>query len=100
MIWPIFFILGILLFVSELWCVKHTWVHQRYDQWEKYDFKIFHALLLLVMNIIPIVNIIGAIIYFIAMYADNDNYIRLMPPEGAEEGINPSNFDKWLNKSI
>lgn len=106
MIWLILLIIGIILFPVEFWCAKHTWISPRqyvmYDKnhWEKYEFKNMHLLLLLLLNIIPILNIIGAIIYFIVMYADSYNYIYLMPPEDTEEDVVPSKLDKWLNKTI
>ena len=70
------------------------------NHWEKYEFKNMHLLLLIVLNIIPILNIIGAMIYFITMYVDSYRYIYLMLPEDTEEEVEPSKLDKWLNKSI
>ena len=95
--------IGIILFLVEVWCAKHTWVEPSWrgdeDGWKKYGFKNVHLILLLIMNVLPVVNLIGAIVFFVAMYVESDRHLRLIPPDGVKN-VKPSKLDKWLNKTV
>lgn len=54
----------------------------------------------IIVNVIPIVNVVVFVCFFIFMYGNNTRRIFLVPPEGTDEELKPSKLDKWLNKTV
>ena len=101
--WTIFWVLGIIFLFIEWWFLTHLYKqvgsYSRGYSWEKESFKVVHLLLLVVLNVMPIANVVGFIIILLVPAVDDDTYFKLIPPEG-EEKTKISKLDKLLNKEL
>ena len=98
----VLWILGILFLFIESWYLSHLYKEDRYfnrkDSYEKIPFKRFHLILLVLLNMIPIANVIGLIIILLIPAVEPDIKLKIISPN--EENNKPSKLDQWLNKSI
>ena len=103
------FILGLIFLLLEYWCMKHTYTYYRSgfrseERVEKYETRVINLVGLILVNIIPIVNIVYFIGFWIIMYDTSEcDYIRdikLVPPKELQEEVKMSKLDKLLNKQF
>lgn len=103
------YLLSIIFLLLEWWAMKHTYVYRRstfgqYAGWEKYDMRVINLVGLVIVNIIPIVNVIYFIAFWPIMYdnscCDYENELRLTPPEALKDEVKQSKLDKLLNKKL
>lgn len=99
-----FWVLGIIFFFIEWWFLTHlyeqVWSFSRGYSYEKKSFKVLHLILLVILNAIPIVNVIGFILLLAIPMVEEDIYFKLVPPGKKKETKKISKLDKWLNKSL
>lgn len=99
----VFWVLGIIFFFIEWWFLTHLYdrsgCYSMGYTWQKVPFKVLHLLLLVVLNIIPIANVIGFIMILLIPAVEEDTYFKLIPP-GEEEETKISKLDKLLNKEL
>ena len=104
-------ILGIIFFIIQWWCLKHTYTWYRASladncHWEKYDVRRLNLVGLIGVNLLPAINVVYFIVFWIILYAETEERpsykrtIRLLPPEELESKVKPSKLDEWLSKSI
>lgn len=106
----ILYILSIVFLLTEWWCLKHTYTWYRASlannhHWEKYDTKVLNLVGLVGANLIPAINVVYFIAFWLILYVPDEcpsykHCIKLLPPEELEEEVKISKLDKWLNKSI
>ena len=103
MIW-ISIIIGLLSFVLQIYVLKHTWADSgeglaefRWEYAEKLSIPLWVALLMLLCCIIPVLNIIESILFWVEWY---DNYAQA-------ENYNSRNYyiywrfkDEFLSRKI
>lgn len=98
----ILWVLGILFLFIESWYLSHLYKEDRYfhreDSYEKISFKRFHLILLVLLNMVPIANIMGFISILLIPAVEADIKLKIISPN--EEDKKPSKLDQWLNKSI
>lgn len=99
----VFWVFGIIFLLIEWWFLTHLYkksgTFSMGYTWEKNSFKVLHLLLLVVLNVIPIVNVIGFIIILLFPAVEDDIYFKLAPP-GEEKETKMSKLDKLLNKEL
>lgn len=98
-----FWVLGIIFLFIEYWFLTHLYQVDGYlykeDSWEKIPFKVLHLILLIILNVIPVANVIGFISILLIPAVDDDKYFRLVPPK-KEDKTKMSKLDKLLNKKL
>lgn len=98
----VLWVLGILFLFIESWYLSHLYKEDRYfnrkDSYEKIPFKRLHLILLVLLNMVPIANVIGLIVILLIPAVETDIKLKIISPN--EEDDKPSKLDKWLNKSI
>lgn len=98
----VFMMLGIIFLIIEYWYLSHLYKRDCYFSrgysYEKIPFKRFHVVLLVLLNIIPLANVIGFICILLIPAVETDITLKIVPPN--EEDAKPSKLDKWLNKTI
>ena len=98
----VFMILGIIFLIIEYWYLSHLYKRYGYFSrgyhYEKIPFKRFHVVLLVLLNIVPLANVIGFVRILLTPVVETDIKLKIVPPD--EEDAKPSKLDKWLNKTI
>lgn len=99
-----FWVLGIILLIVEYWFLTHLYKeagsYSKGYHYERIGFKVLHLLLLVVLNIIPVVNVIGFILILCIPMVEEDIYFNLIPPDKEGEETKISKLDKLLNKKL
>lgn len=96
-------VLGIIFLLVEWWFLTHLYkksgTFSMGYTWRKNSFKVFHLLLLVVLNIIPIANVVGFMMILLIPVMEEDTYFYLTPPDDKEK-TKISKLDKLLNKEL
>lgn len=102
--WTVFWVLGIIFFFIEWWFLTHLYEHvgsySRGYSWEKKSFRVFHLILLAILNAIPTANVLGVLMLLCIPVIEEDIYFKLVPPGEEEETKKISKLDKLLNKEL
>lgn len=100
--WIVFWVLGIIFFFIEWWFLTHlceqVGSYSRGYSWERKSFKVIHLILLVILNVIPIANVVGFVMILCIPVIEEDTYFKLIPPGKDEDTI--SKLDKLLNKEL
>ena len=98
----IFWVLGIIFLLIEYWYLSHLYKRDvsfsRGDSYEKIPFKRFHLILLVLLNMVPLANVIGFILILLIPAVEYDIKLKIVSPN--EDDNQSSKFDKWLNKTL
>jgi len=98
-----FWVLGIIFLFIEWWFLTHLYEHvgsfSRGYSYEKKSFKVLHLIMLVILNAIPIANVIGFILLLCIPFVEEDIYFKLVPPDEEKE-TKISKLDKLLNKEL
>lgn len=99
-----FWVLGIIFLLIEWWFLTHLYEcvgsFSRGYSYEKKSFKVFHLILLVILNAIPIANVVGVIMLLCIPVIEDDIYFKLIPPGEEKETKKISKLDKLLNKEL
>lgn len=97
-----FWVLGIIFLFIEYWYLSHLYKKDgsfsRGDSYEKIPFKRFHLILLVLLNMVPLANMIGFVIILLIPAVETDIKLKIVSPD--EDDNQSSKFDKWLNKTL
>lgn len=106
----VLYIFSIIFLLIEWWCLKHTYTWYRASlannhHWEKYDTKVLNLVGLVGANLVPIINAVYFIAFWLILYAPDEQLsykhcIKLLPPNELKGEVKISKLDQWLNKSI